>query len=200
MKRKYLIYNKFKKNFFLFLLIFILIFSLFCSCSEKKEVIKETKEQKEEKKEEIVSLSNYEVGDVSFENVPKNIDLNKIKQEIEEFFIKYELIVISKDFDSWVKVLSPKYYETYSNPNFYKEKGLNIYGITDLKSYFFNVVYQSRIKLNNGQPLKIFKVIFHPQNVNKAKIFVRYEDKILTYYFIKIDNQWKIGLKEEYEE
>jgi len=149
---------------------------------------------------EQTELVSKEVDGILFENIPANADVDKLKQELEEFFMTYEEIVLSKDYEKWLTVLSPKYYETFSDPDFYKEKGLFIYGINNIESYFYQVVYQSRIKLNNGQPLKIFKIVFNPKSIEKAKIFVRYEDKILTYYFIKIDQKWKISLKEEYEE
>jgi|YNPMSStandDraft_1061717.scaffolds.fasta_scaffold00098_11 hypothetical protein len=191
--------KKLKNIIFIFLIFWLIIFIY--GCPQKDKNIKENKveEKKEEQVEQKVEISDLKIEDVDFQNVPSNVDIYKLKQELEEFFINYELVVLSKDFERWLTFLSPKYYQNYNDPEFYKKNNLTIYGITDIKSYFFNVVYQSRVKLNNGQPLKIFKVIFNPQNVNKAKVFVRYEDKILTYYFIKIDGKWKIGLKEEYE-
>jgi len=173
--------KKLKNIIFIFLIFWLIIFIY--GCPQKDKNIKENKveEKKEEQVEQKVEISDLKIEDVDFQNVPSNVDIYKLKQELEEFFINYELVVLSKDFERWLTFLSPKYYQNYNDPEFYKKNNLTIYGITDIKSYFFNVVYQSRVKLNNGQPLKIFKVIFNPQNVNKAKVFVRYEDKILFY-------------------
>jgi len=58
--------------------------------------------------EQKVEISDLKIEDVDFQNVPSNVDIYKLKQELEEFFINYELVVLSKDFERWLTFLFSK--------------------------------------------------------------------------------------------
>lgn len=206
-------YKKFRLEF-LFILIFIMVALLFLySCQTgKAEVKKEEntiqqeekteqesqKTEEETKEEKPVNLVNKEYEGVIFENVPENLDLSVLKKELETFFLEYEKVVLSKNYDQWLTMISPGYYKRYNSLDYLKKINATAYGIYNIKQYFFKVVYASRVSLNNGEPLKIYKIVFKENDLDRAIVLVKFENKILKYYFIKIDQKWKISINDEF--
>lgn len=169
--------------------------------SDKTQIANEEKKQEEgieEKKEKSIKLINKEYEGVIFENVPENLDLADLKNELETFFLNYEQVVLSKNYDKWLTMISSSYYLRYNSLDYLKKINATSYGIYNIKQYFYKVVYESRIKLNNGKPLKIYKIIFKQNDLDRAIVLVKFENKILKYYFIKIDKEWKISTNDEY--
>jgi len=163
-----------------------------------KEENNEVKEEKKEETQEPQKLVNKEFDGIIFENVPENIDLTQIKSELEKFFLNYEKVVLSKNYDEWLNMISPGYYKKYNSLDYLKKINATAYGIYNIKQYFFRVVYESRIRLNNGEPLKIYKIIFKKNDLTRAIVLVKFENKLLKYYFIKSDANWKISTSEEF--
>ncbi|HOV46593.1 MAG: hypothetical protein KBG82_05755 [Spirochaetes bacterium] len=155
-------------------------------------------QQQVEKQDEILKQKQYE--GITYENIPASLDLKTMTEALTSFFAEYEKTVLSKDFDKWLTMISEKYKQKYNDPKSLEKLKLNIYGIYNIKDYFFNVVYQSRIQLNAGKPLEIFQVTFVDSTLTKAIVQVKFEDKILTYFFVYENGGWKIGVPEDFEQ
>lgn len=155
-----------------------------------------TETQQTLKEPEIIKEKEYQ--GITYENIPSNLDLQKLTDQLTSFFKEYEETVLSKNYDKWVTMISEKYKLKYGDPKSLEKLKLTLYGIYTLKDYFYNVVYQSRIQLNQGKPLQIYKVSF-VNSITKAVVNVKFEDKILTYFFIYENNGWKIGVPEDFE-
>lgn len=195
-----------KKYLFLILLFFIsiLFFSAGCSTTTTStttttnNTTSTTEQQQTQQQSEPEILKEKEYQGITYENVPSNLDLQKITEELTSFFKEYEETVLSKNYDKWLNMISEKYKMKYGDPKSLEKLKLTLYGIYTLKDYFYNVVYQSRIQLNQGKPLQIYKVSF-VNSITKAIVNVKFEDKLLTYFFIYENNSWKIGVPEDFE-
>lgn len=198
-----------KKVGFILMVLYLTILLLFisasgCSTSSKTTTTSSTstsnqtttETQQTSKEPEIIKEKEFQ--GITYENIPSNLDLQKLTDELTSFFKEYEETVLSKNYDKWVTMISEKYRLKYGDPKSLEKLKLTLYGIYTLKDYFYNVVYQSRIQLNQGKPLQIYKVSF-VNSITKAVVNVKFEDKILTYFFIYENNGWKIGVPEDFE-
>ncbi len=196
-----------KKQFIIFLIIFFILFLYSAGCSKTTSTTTTqtttTTEQQttqttqvEQKEPEIIKEKEYQ--GITYENIPSNIDIQKLTEDLTSFFKLYEETVLSKNYDKWVTMISEKYKQKYGDPKSLEKLKLTLYGIYTLKDYFYNVVYQSRIQLNQGKPLQIYKVTF-VNSITKAVVNVKFEDKLLTYFFIYENDSWKIGVPEDFE-
>lgn len=196
-----------KKEFIIFLIIFFILFLYSAGCSKTTSTTTTqtttTTEQQttqttqvEQKEPEIIKEKEYQ--GITYENIPSNIDIQKLTEDLTSFFKLYEETVLSKNYDKWVTMISEKYKQKYGDPKSLEKLKLTLYGIYTLKDYFYNVVYQSRIQLNQGKPLQIYKVTF-VNSITKAVVNVKFEDKLLTYFFIYENDAWKIGVPEDFE-
>ncbi len=192
--------------FFILISVMLLFFSA-SSCSTtstttttttQQESQQQTQQQTQQTQSQPEILKEKEYQGITYENIPSNIDLDKLTQELTSFFKEYEDTVLSKNYDKWITMISEKYKLKYGDPKSLEKLKLTLYGIYTLKDYFYNVVYQSRIQLNQGKPLQIFKVSF-VNSMTKAVVNVKFEDKLLTYFFIYENNSWKIGVPEDFE-
>ncbi|MCR4422055.1 MAG: hypothetical protein GYA61_01830 [Spirochaetales bacterium] len=194
--------------FIMFSLIILLFFSAASSCSttttttttstttnDQQTQQTQTTETKENEPE---ILKEKEYQGITYENIPSNVDLQKLTEELTSFFKEYEETVLSKNYDKWLTMISEKYKQKYGDPKSLEKLKLTLYGIYTLKDFFYNVVYQSRIQLNQGKPLQIYKVSF-VDSITKAVVNVKFEEKLLTYFFIYENNSWKIGVPEDFE-
>jgi hypothetical protein len=192
----------------MFSLIILLFFSAASSCSttttttttstttnDQQTQQTQTTETKENEPE---ILKEKEYQGITYENIPSNVDLQKLTEELTSFFKEYEETVLSKNYDKWLTMISEKYKQKYGDPKSLEKLKLTLYGIYTLKDFFYNVVYQSRIQLNQGKPLQIYKVSF-VDSITKAVVNVKFEEKLLTYFFIYENNSWKIGVPEDFE-
>lgn len=196
-----------KKIFFIIFISIILLFLSASSCSTtstttttttQQESQQQTQQQTQQTQSQPEILKEKEYQGITYENIPSNIDLDKLTKELTSFFKEYEDTVLSKNYDKWITMISEKYKLKYGDPKSLEKLKLTLYGIYTLKDYFYNVVYQSRIQLNQGKPLQIFKVSF-VNSMTKAVVNVKFEDKLLTYFFIYENNSWKIGVPEDFE-
>lgn len=196
-----------KKQFIIFLIIFFILFLYSAGCSKTTSSTttqtntttdQQTTQtsQVEQKEPEIIKEKEYQ--GITYENIPSNIDIQKLTEDLTSFFKLYEETVLSKNYDKWVTMISEKYKQKYGDPKSLEKLKLTLYGIYTLKDYFYNVVYQSRIQLNQGKPLQIYKVTF-VNSITKAIVNVKFEDKLLTYFFIYENDSWKIGVPEDFE-
>ncbi len=183
------------KNLIRIFISILFLFSLF-SCKSNDNQVKE-----DEVQEENTEVVNKELDGIIFENIPANVDILKLKEELENFFNYYENIVIEKKYEEWYNILTDKYIAKYSDTEYYaNNEKLLYYGITDIESYFYKVVHKARVTLNNGKPLRMNKISFRKGDINKAKILIKYQDKNLYYFFIRENDKWKLGLPEEFYE
>ena len=201
-----------KQLFIIFLLIILLLFISASGCStttttntNTTTTTTTTSDQQtqqtqttETKESEPEILKEKEYQGITYENIPSNIDLQKLTEELTSFFNEYEETVLSKNYEKWLTMISEKYKQKYGDPKSLEKLKLTLYGIYTLKDFFYNVVYQSRIQLNQGKPLQIYKVSF-VNSITKAVVNVKFEDKLLTYFFIYENNSWKIGVPEDFE-
>ena len=100
-----------------------------------------------------------------------------------------------QDFEKWKILLSPKYREKYSNPDFLNQEGWNA---TDIESFFYLLI-ETRLK-GNITALPISRVEFIKDD--KALVYVMLGDKEFPepqHTFIRIENNWYKGLREEGE-
>jgi len=193
-----------KRYFLIVLFIFIVIILYSAGCSKTTTTTTTDQQTTQTQQTQTTStqppeiLKEKEYQGITYENVPSDLNLEKMTEDLTSFFAEYEETVLSKNYDKWLTMISEKYKAKYGDPKSLEKLKLTLYGIYNLKDYFFNVVYQSRIQLNQGKPLQIFKVSF-VDSITKAIVNVKFEDKLLTYFFIYENDGWKIGIPEDFE-
>ncbi len=113
--------------------------------------------------------------------------------EIEELVTMLNEIIQAKDFDEWVRHLSPDYIAKTSSPEFLHEASMSPMlqkdhvTLTSLKDYFLAVVVPSRVQAT------LHDISFIDETHVKAITIINGNPAIL-YLLVRVDADWMIGI------